>query len=237
MDEVVYANAAMTTEQMKEAVLNAAKYASRDRNVNRLISEPVGENRRMAQQLIDSARRHADCGFDNFVVDENNSEMLEAVRRVRAYTERIKQNFRDGNSLILIGKPGTGKDHLLMAVAKAAMVHGYWVKRTDGDDFRERARDVAMNPDSIALRELKEVDILWMSDPRIDGAEPSGHLMAAFYAVFNRRYDDMLPTIMSINAPSRELIEKAIGTQVYDRLRDKATVVACTWESYRKTLG
>ena len=55
-----------------------------------------------------------------------------------------------------------------------------------------------------------------------------------FYEVINRRYENVLPTVLISNLTSDEL-KTFIGDRAFDRFReDGGAILAFDWESYRK---
>ncbi len=77
----------------------------------------------------DAGVRYARNTFNNFEVSA--AEQFRAVEQCRAYVSAIRERVQSGSGLLLIGKVGTGKDHLAFAIAGYAISRGFsakWVR-------------------------------------------------------------------------------------------------------------
>ena len=68
---------------------------------------------------IDQAvhKRYRNARLSTFEI--SNASQAAAVDSCRSYIEQFKVHLSEGESLMLIGPKGTGKDHLMIAVCKA----------------------------------------------------------------------------------------------------------------------
>ena len=79
--------------------------------------------------LADQARfahivgpRYADATLDNYTTDTESQES--ALRSILAYADDMKHEVMDlGTNIVLFGSTGTGKDHLLIGLARRAIGH------------------------------------------------------------------------------------------------------------------
>ncbi len=179
-------------------------------------------------------------------------EAEKAKRWVGAYMERFDNVLKKGISLVMCGKPGTGKTHLATAIARHVVAHYQavlapitvddWaaknlpqpvaqmlttldilraVKATYGGEGSER--DVIARFASVPLLIIDEVGVHYGTDAD----------KIILFDLLNRRYEDMLPTVLISNLPADELGE-FIGERVLDRLREGGgAVIDFTWDSYR----
>ena len=80
----------------------------------------------MHKQLItDRGIRYAACSLENFEIEYESQ--LKAVKALRGFLCDLGAHLvqTNGGGLILIGPPGTGKDHLMMAAMTTAILdHG-----------------------------------------------------------------------------------------------------------------
>lgn len=178
--------------------------------------------------------RYASCNFDNYEVA--NSGQGEAVKKLRDYSANIRENIANGKSILLAGNMGTGKDHLLMSVSKAAFDAGCWVVRATGATLRQEAMDaISQNAIGDLIRDLTSKEALWLSDPSIPhGATP--FYADLLYQIIERMYVRQRPVWVSVNAMSKEKLADAIGSTVTDRIRDRSLTILCDWKSYRKPI-
>jgi DNA replication protein DnaC len=155
------------------------------------------------------------------------------LEKCREYAALFEQNHKEGNSLLLLGKPGTGKTHLAAAIAIKVMegkhtalyrtVSGILqlVKGSYGDsDYSE----------SEAFASLVKPSLLIIDE--VGATKPTEFEKAVLFEVINRRYEEMLPTIVISNLMPKELSE-AMGERCIDRLREGGTAAVFDWASMR----
>ncbi len=174
-----------------------------------------------------------------------------AVGAVKEYAENIRDNVRGGRNLILFGPVGTGKDHLMSAVAKAVSRslnpvrypnclwdHPERLAVCIGANFFSRLRDAmgagGESEEKITSALIKSF-VLLLSDPTLPGgAELTPYQRGQLFRIINDRSNAMRPTICTINAANERDIMNKLSPQIADRLLNGATVVECNWPSYRK---
>lgn len=159
----------------------------------------------------------------------------EAKQIVREYAEGFGEHQKTGASLILSGRPGTGKGHLAAAVVHALepyrvpvytscldMIRS--IRGTWGRDATCRELDLIRELESCDLLILDEIGVQYGSDGE----------QTILFDVIDRRYRSMKPTIFITNQ-NRAGFTQAIGDRSYDRLKETARWVPFDWESYRPT--
>lgn len=187
--------------------------------------------------------RYSDCTLRSFRIDHEGQR--KAVETVRKFIVDLKLNLASGSGLLLYGPVGTGKDHLMVAAAREAIVAGASVAWFNGVDFYAALRDAISNdrPESDIVRELVAPQVLCLSDPLppiVPGnANSKGSLTdyqaAVMFRVIDRRYRDRKSTWATFNVTGGvELLER-LGAPLVDRLRDGAVSVPCEWPSFRKS--
>ncbi|MBL4866383.1 MAG: ATP-binding protein [Pseudomonadales bacterium] len=177
--------------------------------------------------------------FDNFHADTlDKKRVLEAVRK---YSENFKEAQDLGRCLILTGKTGTGKTHLVNALANDLVARNYApvfitvldlvnsIKKTWRRDS-ERSEDELIQgyTDGCDLLIIDEVGVQFESDTE----------KLILFDIINKRYEDMKPTVIISNYPidsaNGSSIRKAIGDRVLDRLREGGgSQITFDWDSYR----
>ncbi len=136
---------------------------------------------------------------------------------------------------MLFGPKGTGKDHLLVALCRAAIVAGKYVLWQNGMDLFGDIRDRMDTADSerALINRLVAPDVLYLSDP----VPPLGNLTefqsSMMFRILDGRYSRRKPTWCSVNASKGAELESRMGPQNVDRLRDGALSIHCDWPSYR----
>lgn len=182
----------------------------------------------------DRGRRYVGCRLINFeCTTAAQRSILESLRR---YCETINNRVQNGEGIILFGPKGTGKDHLATAVARAAIVAGYSAAWANGVDFFADLRDAITTGQTEAsmINKLTYPDMLVFSDPLPPKGTTTEYQSSCLFRVIDRRYCAVRPTIITINADSRDEAETRLGAQVIDRLSDGALVIHCDWPTYRK---
>ena len=159
------------------------------------------------------------------------------VESLKAYADEIPRRVSAGQNVVLFGPPGTGKDHLLTALAWSVIVRfGGHVQWTDGTAFYREARDSFDSNESEGafVERYSQAKILYLSDP----LPPTGNLTqfqaATLFSVIDRRYRDKRPTWLSMNVQDSAEAERRLGAAIADRLRENTLALRCEWPSYRK---
>lgn len=199
------------------------------------------KNELVVGTLIDDAsipERFAGCEFGNYLAV--NASAAENLSLMKQYAAAWPQMLANGTSLILSGKPGTGKNHLVIGLAKDIIRNHHStvlltsvmrivraVRRTWSKDSASSEEDVIAYYTSRDLLVIDEVGIQYGSDSE----------MITLFDIMNTRYERMLPTILISNLAPAE-ISDAIGERLTDRMveGDGATLIF-NWSSYRSQKG
>lgn len=164
-----------------------------------------------------------------------------------------KQLRTPATSLWLIGPPGTGKSHLgaamvnhliatLMVEARmhsareiVRLLRSTWNKENPPRSaaFETESGDY-VEPQPISeeqmINDLGSAPLLVLDEVGVNFGSDAEHVQ--LFDVLDLRYRLQLPTVLLSNLKPAEL-KAALGDRVFDRLREGATVKACTWPSHR----
>lgn len=179
--------------------------------------------------------KYGACRVGNYVVEHPEQHGL--VNRLLTYCECMSDEIADGTNVILFGKMGTGKDHLLSAMARQAILQGKTLDWWNGMDLFGRVRDRMGDGDSeeAFVRTLARPDVLYISDPLPPGEESLTPFQMAFMIrVIDARYSRSKPIWISVNTTGRADFERRLGAAAVDRLCDGAVTFFCNWPSHRK---
>jgi DNA replication protein DnaC len=179
-------------------------------------------------------KRYQACGFDNFVV--SCPEQRQALWLCRTYANDVDTHVETGNSLLLFGKIGTGKDHLAYAVARYAIYRGYSARWIRGLRWFSQMRDNidAQTSELLTLNKLILPAILVLSDPLPPNGDLTAYQLSNLLQVIDSRYCERRPTVITVNLRNPADGQELFGPQVWDRLTHGATIVWCQWPSYRQ---
>lgn len=185
----------------------------------------------------DRGKRYSGCSFDNYAI--TNAKQQKVVDALKNYAAD-RSSIESGLGVMLFGTKGSGKDHLLMALAQEVVrnhgVCAYWIngvalhaelKRFDFNNINHNVNFGGINTTPAST------PILWTSDPLPPSGALSEYQQRLLFEVIDTRYSQMLPTWLSLNVESGSEAESRMGAQSVDRLAHGALVLACNWPSYR----
>ena len=199
-------------------------------------AEETSRKRQQRWDALCKARgeRYASCRLSNYEVTSDKQRHV--LNCLTDYRDNMQEYIKASRGIVLFGPVGTGKDHLLMALAGAAIVtEGLSVRWQNGMDWFGDVRDSfdSQVTERDLVLSLSYPDILMLSDP----LPPIGNL-SSFQAnmllrVIDRRYSMGKPTWVTVNCESDKEAVKRMGIQIVDRLSHDAVALFCDWESYR----
>ncbi len=103
----------------------------------------------------------------------------------------------DGKGALVEGKIGAGKTHLLCALAKYKASMGYSTRFVTCVDIVSHMRELGFAESEKYQNELIKVDCLFLDDFGTQGN--SEFVYAAFFRIFNERYNQKKETSISLN--------------------------------------
>lgn len=143
----------------------------------------------------------------------------------------------DGSSasLILCGKPGTGKTHIGCAIITEMIENNHRSVIISTGNLMRKVKATYQNNDKTE-DEIYEfygrLPLLVLDEVGVQFGSETEKLI--FYEVINMRYNNMLPTILISNLTAEEL-SGYVGERAFDRFKeDGGAILVFDWESYRK---
>jgi DNA replication protein DnaC len=208
-----------------------------------------GDERRTPEQAAQHAaglvsRRLSGCGlagrYTNATLDNFKAETLmqrQVLKACRQFAEG--DEHASGRGLWLLGPVGTGKTHLLCAMARHLQmercIHArVRTPRAIVSELRACwAKDAERKEADVLASLTEELDVLMLDEAGLGFGSESELLQ--LFEVIDARYSLRLPTCLASNLSAVDL-KSALGDRIFDRLREGARVLQLDWASHRGQL-
>ena len=192
-----------------------------------------GEAERLMRRAAISPR-FAGCSFSNFEVE--SEEQAQALRICQSYAHNFAELHKAGACLMLRGNPGTGKNHLASAIAKAVIGQRFTAVNVTAQELVRRIRETwhdRTESEADVIARFAQIDLLIIDEVGRQYAARDGSDNIEIFNVIDARYRMVKPTVILSNQ-SRDGIRKALGDAAYDRLREGGgKLVNFDWQSHR----
>ena len=181
------------------------------------------------------SQRFIGASFTNF--EMVCREATANLKKIKAYSDKFPDIKKNGTSLVLCGRPGTGKTHIASALVINLVKAGISCKYSSSFKIMSRIKSTydknnARETESHVIQELAECELLVIDEVGVQFGSETEKIL--FYQIINGRYDNILPTVLISNLTAEEL-KKFIGERCFDRLREGGgAVLSFGWDSYRK---
>lgn len=181
-------------------------------------------------------RRFLYANLNSYVV-EHGEPQRNARQWCVDYAASFDLALAAGRSAAFIGSVGGGKTHLAVGVLKCVVEAGCTGRYTTMADMMLRVRSTygktATETEADAIRAFVTPDLLVVDE--VGKQSDTSHEHVQFFAVMNKRYNDMRPTIVVSNLSKPDFVAM-LGDAIVDRLRENGgSVVTFNWPSHRKT--
>ena len=190
----------------------------------------------LADRLGDDYRECRLANYHTYSDPATARRQTAIVKRLLSYCEGMPAEVKSGRGVVLFGPSGTGKDHLITALARAAILtYGLSVRWVRGSAFCIESRD-AMGSDvseGNMVNKYSFARILYISDPLppIGGLTPYQATM--LYEILDERNRQKRPTWVTLNVANRADADRRLGAANVERLIERALKAECDWPSYR----
>jgi len=175
--------------------------------------------RKVKEWIFKVPKRYKTATFDSFNIENQGQR-------------NIINYMKQGRSLILGGKNGTGKTHLAFASCLYQIKKGKTAQYILASDFFDKVRNSFSTHDiDNLIKEYCKYDYLVLDE--MDKTQDSRTEFVYLSVLINARYNEMLSTVLMTNAETSE-IPKLLGGSVVDRIAGEGRLMEITAiESYR----
>lgn len=160
--------------------------------------------------------------FDGFSLGDRPDIVRDAYHMARAYVRDF--SFIKGdrkNSIALLGGPGSGKTHLLTAVANELIDAGVGVLYFP---FVQGFNELKDDWDLVhgRVQKLQDAEVLFIDDLWKGRGEPTPFQIEQMYAVINERYLQHKPILISSERSIDDMIkyDEALGSRIFEMTND-----------------
>lgn len=193
--------------------------------------------RRNIELLLDGLNipaRFESCSLENY--EPVNEDAKRALKVCQAYASRWPERLQKGGGLVMCGKPGTGKNHLALAIARHAITEHqssavFTTALKIAREYKSTWSKGSTRTEDDVIRYFTRPDLLIIDEVGVQFGSDAEKLI--MFEIINTRYERMKPTILISNQTKDELAA-FIGERVIDRMSDGGgCTLSFTWDSYR----
>ena len=136
----------------------------------------------------------------------------------------------------MCGRPGTGKNHLAMAIARYVIENHqspviFTTALKIAREYKSTWSKGSSRTEDEVIRYFTKPDLLIIDEVGVQFGSDAEKLI--MFEIINTRYERMKPTIL-ISNQTREELSAFIGERVLDRMSDGGgCTLSFTWDSYR----
>ena len=162
-----------------------------------------------------------------------SSEIAQAYKLAKRFANRATEQSRRG--LALIGPPGTGKTHLLNAIALKLIDRGHDVRYVRLGQFLSALKAAIDSPTTspdLVLSVYQHVAFLALDDVGVESLPLDSWRGEQLYGLVDERYTHGRPLLLSTNLEP-DALAGYLGSRLYDRVREMCLLVPVRGPSYR----
>lgn len=179
--------------------------------------------------------------FDHCTFEEMETRGIpEGVRknyvRAKGYADNFDEYLQKGYGILFMGRVGRMKTSVSVAIAQHVMKKGHSAYFISMAELLDKMVSMSKNPDRSELYRFENMiggtSLLILDDLGME--YPSDWVMNKVDAIITKRYNKMLPIIITTNLIPEKLNERYME-RIYDRLKSTSIILIETGESLRGT--
>jgi DNA replication protein DnaC len=199
---------------------------------------PTCQKNERAKKLFDQAgfgKKYENARFENF--DAITPKQQQIKKLCWQYAKNFELALEKGQSLMLCGQTGTGKNHLAAAICHEIMQKNYAALLIKATHFLDAYWAKSFEERQNWLQAIATVDLFILDE--LGKTSQAKSAQDAFFRLIDARYENCRPTILTTNLNREGLIE-VLGDAAFDRLTEGSGMrLTLNWASFRshKLLG
>ena len=169
-------------------------------------------------------------GFRNFVTNGRPACVADAKDAAAEYLKRFAEIRKTRqNSLALLGQPGCGKTHLLIAVSNNLLRSGIQVQYFPWVEGGNELKD-DLDKLEAKTKHMKTVDVLYIDDLFKGRNKPTPLMLEQMFGVINFRSLNHLPILLSSELDMNEIceVDQGLGSRLFQMCRDYTVTMSLT---------
>ncbi|MGG1639901.1 ATP-binding protein [Paenibacillus sp. NRS-1782] len=184
---------------------------------------------RVAERMMKSSRITPEFQkktFGNFIQAGRPHTVVEAYNAAYNCVRDLDDQGVPNSSIALLGRPGCGKTHLLMAVSNNLLAKGIQVLYFP---FVEGFNEIKANLDTLEQRihQMQQADVLYIDDLFKGREKATDFVIEQMFAIINYRYLERKPILISSEKTIAGLceIDEGIGSRINEMCREYLVVL------------
>jgi DNA replication protein DnaC len=163
--------------------------------------------------------------FSSFNADDLPPSISLAHKKATIYYKKFADIRKTpNNGIILMGRPGCGKTHLLMAITNGLMDQGQEVLYVPWVETMEMVKDDMSKEDvnNKRFEKMQTVDLLYIDDLFKPPTKPSDYEVKKLFQIINYRYQERKPIMISTERTRDFLLDldEGLGSRINEMCKE-----------------